>query len=132
MNLRMEDVEAFARALDRILFREPSDSGPVPAGGHNVALALASYLNDSFPRVALPQDRRERLQRRLMRRLGIPMSPSPSAWQRLETEMNRRLSGVDRRWTRLAGPAALVLLGLVGVAYWRQRSAIKAVPAGLP
>jgi len=127
----MEDVDAFARALDRILFRTPRESGLLPAS-QSAALALASYLNDSFPRVTLPEDRRERIQRRLMRRLGIPVSPNPSAWHRLETEVNRRLSGVDRRWTRLAGPAALLLLGLVGVAYWRQRSTMKVLPASLP
>ncbi len=113
-----------------MVFGEPEAKAqpPEPETG---ALELASYLRDSFSKVELPPERRARVQRRLMRALGIPQSPSPSAWERLEIDLNRHLGGLDPRWTRLAGTAALVLLGLAGIAYWRQRSAVKPVPAAL-
>jgi hypothetical protein len=44
--------------------------------------------------------------------------------------MNRRLANVDPRWRPFVGGAALVLLGVVGVAVWRQRGGIK--PAIVP
>ena len=40
-------------------------------------------------------------------------------------EMNRRLGNLDPRWTPVVGGAALVLLGFVGLAVWRQRGAVK-------
>lgn len=125
-----EDVDAFVRALDRLLFHGRDSEEPLPEG-QNPALTLTGYLMESFPRMTVAEDRRERLQRRLIRRLGIPANPSPGAWERFETELNRRVSSLDPRWTRFAGPAALVLVGLLGVAYWRQRSGIRALPVGL-
>jgi hypothetical protein len=75
--------------------------------------------------------RRDRLQRRLIRALGIPSSPAPTGWVRLEAEMNRRLGNLDPRWTPVVGGAALVLLGFVGLAVWRQRGAAKPAIAAL-
>jgi hypothetical protein len=129
MNPRPEDIDALARAIDRVVFAQ-ADSEPGPDAGP-AALSLVSYLNDSFPRVVLPAGRRDRLQRRLIRALGIPASPSPAGWVRLEAEMNRRLGNLDPRWTPVVGGAALVILGVLGFAVWRQRGAVKPAIASL-
>jgi hypothetical protein len=129
MNPRIDDVDALARAIDRVVFAQPAgDGAPDP---QSASLALISYLNDSFPRVTLAAPRRDRLQRRLIRALGIPAGPAPTGWVRLEAEMNRRLGNLDPRWTPVVGGAALVLLGVVGLAVWRQRVAVKPVIAAL-
>jgi hypothetical protein len=122
MNPRPEDVDALARAIDRVVFAETG--GPRAADTPSASLALISYLNDSFPRVAVAGGRRERLQRRLIRALGIPSDPAPTGWVRLEAEMNRRLGNLDPRWTPVVGGAALVILGVVGFAVWRRKPAI--------
>jgi hypothetical protein len=129
MNPRPEDIDALARAIDRVVFAQ-ADSEPGRDAGP-AALSLVSYLNDSFPRVVLPSGRRDRLQRRLIRALGIPASPSPAGWVRLEAEMNRRLGNLDPRWTPVVGGAALVILGVLGFAVWRQRGAVKPAIASL-
>jgi len=122
MNPRIEDVDALARAIDRVVFAE---TGGTRAGEtQSASLALISYLNDSFPRVAVAGGRRERLQRRLIRALGIPSDLAPTGWVRLEAEMNRRLGNLDPRWTPAVGGAALVILGVVGFAIWRRKPAI--------
>ena len=129
MNPRLDDVEALAHAIDRVVFTEPgSAGGPEP---QSASLALISYLNDSFPRVAVAAGRRDRLQRRMMRTLGMPNDPVPGGWVRLEAEMNRRVGNLDPRWTPVVGGAALVLLGVVGFAVWRQRAGVKPAIAGL-
>ena len=129
MNPRPEDIEALAHAIDRVVFAQPdTGSGPPPDPAE---LSLVSYLNDSFPRVVLPAGRRDRLQRRLIRALGIPASPAPAGWVRLEAEMNRRLGNLDPRWTPVVGGAALVLIGVLGFAVWRQRGAVKPAIASL-
>jgi MYXO-CTERM domain-containing protein len=46
-------------------------------------------------------------------------------------EMNRRLGNLDPRWTPVVGGAALVLLGVVGFAVWRQRGSVKPAIASL-
>lgn len=122
MNPRQEDVEALAAAIDRVVFHEAGASAEATPPG---AMALISHLNDSFPRVTIPGGRRERLQRRLVRALHLPAAEPAGSLARIEAEMNRRLASVDPRWRPLVGGAALVLLGVVGVAVWRQRSAIK-------
>jgi hypothetical protein len=122
MNPRPEDVDALARAIDRVVFAETG--GTRTADTQSASLALISYLNDSFPRVAVAGGRRERLQRRLIRALGIPSDPAPTGWVRLEAEMNRRLGNLDPRWTPVVGGAALVILGVVGFAVWRRKPAI--------
>ena len=122
MNPRPEDIDALARAIDRVVFAETG--GPRAAETQSASLALISYLNDSFPRVAVAGGRRERLQRRLIRALGIPSDPAPTGWVRLEAEMNRRLGNLDPRWTPVVGGAALVILGVVGFAVWRRKPAI--------
>jgi hypothetical protein len=123
MNPRSDDVDALARAIDRVVFAQPGGDGAPDA--QSASMALISYLNDSFPRVTLATPRRDRLQRRLIRALRIPTSPTPTGWVRLEAEMNRRLGNLDPRWTPVVGGAALVLLGFVGLAVWRQRGAVK-------
>jgi len=129
MNPRPEDIEALARAIDRVVFAQPdTGSGPPPDAAE---LSLVSYLNDSFPRVVLPAGRRDRLQRRLIRPLCIPASPAPAGWVRLEAEMNRRLGNLDPRWTPVVGGAALVLIGVLGFAVWRQRGAVRPAIASL-
>jgi hypothetical protein len=122
MNPRPEDVDALARAIDRVVFAETG--GTRAAETQSASLALISYLNDSFPRVTVAGGRRERLQRRLIRALGIPSDPAPTGWVRLEAEMNRRLGNLDPRWTPVVGGAALVILGVVGFAVWRRKPAI--------
>jgi hypothetical protein len=129
MNPRPDDVDALARAIDRVVFAQPADDGA--SDPQAASLALISYLNDSFPRVTPAAPRRDRLQRRLIRALGIPSSPAPAGWVRLEAEMNRRLGNLDPRWTPVVGGAALVLLGFVGLAVWRQRGAAKPAIAAL-
>ncbi|MDQ6713529.1 MAG: hypothetical protein M3Z28_10140 [Candidatus Dormibacteraeota bacterium] len=129
MNPRPEDIDALARAIDRVVFAETG--GPRPPETQSAALALISYLNDSFPRVTVAAGRRERLQRRLIRGLRIPSSPASPGWVRLEEEMNRRLANLDPRWTPVVGGAALVLLGVVGFAFWRQRGSVKPAIASL-
>jgi len=61
MNPRAEDVDALARAIDRVVFAETG--GTHDAESQSASLAVISYLNDSFPRVAVAAGRRERLQR---------------------------------------------------------------------
>jgi hypothetical protein len=122
MNPRPEDVDALARAIDRVVFAETG--GTRATETQSASLALISYLNDSFPHVAVAGGRRERLQRRLIRALGIPGDPAPAGWVRLEAEMNRRLGNLDPRWTPVVGGAALVILGVVGFAVWRRKPAI--------
>jgi hypothetical protein len=129
MNPRPEDVDALARAIDRVVFAETGGAGA--AETQSASLALISYLNDSFPRVSVAAGRRERLQRRMMRTLRIPNSPAPAGWVRLEEEMNRRLANLDPRWTPVVGGAALVLLGVLGFAVWRQRGSVKPAIASL-
>ena len=127
MNPRPEDVDALARAIDRVVFGEGAGlSAEAPA-----ASSLISYLNESFPRVQLAAGRRDRLQRRLMRALGVPTTPLPGGWIRLEEGISRRLGSLDHRWTPMMGGAALVLLGVVGFAFWRQRGAGKPAIASL-
>jgi len=129
MNPRPEDVDALARAIDRVVFAETG--GPRIPETQTASLALVSYLNDSFPRVAVAAGRRDRLQRRIIRALRIPNSPASPGWVRLEAEMNRRLGNLDPRWTPVVGGAALVLLGVVGFAVWRQRGSVKPAIASL-
>jgi hypothetical protein len=128
MTPRLDDIEALARAIDRLVFPE---AHPLPAGPERqtVAQAVVSYLNESFPRAGLPAQRRERLLRRLMRALDLPQAPSTAPWARLEDEMNRRLRSFDPRWTPVVGGAAIVLLGVLGIAYLRQRSGVKGIAA---
>jgi hypothetical protein len=123
VNPRQDDVDALARAIDRVVFHETATG--VEPQVPSASLTLISYLNDSFPRIALIGGRRERVQRRLIRALHIP--PEPGGWSRLEAEMNRRLSQLDPRWTPVVGGAALVLLGVVGVAVWRRGSTKPAI-----
>ena len=123
MNPRADDVDALARAIDRVVLAQPAGDGAADA--QSASLALISYLNDSFPKVTLAAPRRDRLQRRLIRALRIPASPPSTGWVRLEAEMNRRLGNLDPRWTPVVGGAALVLLGFVGLKVWRQRGAVK-------
>ena len=128
MNPREHDVEAMARAIDRIVFHEGSSGDTDPPAGE---LALISYLNDSFPRMGLTGTRRERLQRRLVRALRIPAPEPVNSWARLEAEVNRRLPNVDPRWRPVVGGAAIILIGVVGLAVWRQRGAVKPAIADL-
>lgn len=129
MNPRQDDVDALARAIDRVVFAQPGD--PAVDDAQPSSLALISYLNDSFPRVAVAAGRHGRVQRRLTRALGIPSTQAPTGWVRLEAEMNRRLGNLDPRWTPVVGGAALVLLGVVGIAVWRQRGSVKPAIASL-
>ena len=129
MNPRPDEVDALARAIDRVVFAQPG--GAPVSDAQSASLALISYLNDSFPRVAVASGRRDRLQRRLTRALGIPSAPAPAGWLRLEVEMNRRLGNLDPRWTPVVGGAALVLLGVLGIAVWRQRGSVKPAIASL-
>jgi hypothetical protein len=123
MNPRPDDIDALARAIDRVVFAQPAGDGTPDS--QSASVALISYLNDSFPRATLTAARRDRLQRRLIRALRIPASPAPIGWVRLEAEMNRRLGNLDPRWTPVVGGAALVILGVVGLAVWRQRGGAK-------
>jgi hypothetical protein len=123
MSPQADDIDALARAIDRVVLAQPAGDGAADA--QSASLALVSYLNDSFPRVTLAAPRRDRLQRRLIRALGIPAGTAPTGWVRLEAEMNRRLGNLDPRWTPVVGGAALVLLGFVGLRVWRQRGAVK-------
>ena len=128
MNPRPEEVEALARAIDRIVFAESSRAS-VASGVPAEAVGLISYLNDSFPRMSVAGARRERLKRRIARALKLPR-PRPEAG-RLEAELNRRLPGLDHRWGPVVGGTALVLLGVLGLAVWRQRGGVKPATAGL-
>ena len=122
MNPEHEEVDALAAAIDQVVFHEATGAAlGAPVG----AMALISHLNDSFPRMTVAPGRRERLQRRLVRSLALPPGEQAGSLSRIEAEMNRRLAAVDPRWRPLVGGAALVLLGVVGVAVWRQRTAIK-------
>ena len=56
MNPRAEDVDALARAIDRVVFAETG--GTHDAEAQSASLAVISYLNDSFPRVAVAAGRR--------------------------------------------------------------------------
>jgi len=129
MNPRPEDIDALARAIDRVVFAETGS--PRRPETQSASLALISYLNDSFPRIAVAAGRRERLQRRMIRALRIPGTAASPGWLRLEAEMNRRIGNLDPRWTPVVGGAALVLLGVVGFAFWRQRGSVKPAIASL-
>ncbi len=120
MTQRTDDVDAIARAIDRVVFA--ATDAAAGRESPSAASALVSYLNDTFPRLTVPAGRRDRLQQRIMRALGIPRMPTPSGWVRLEQEMNRRISSLDPKWTPVVGGAALVIIGVVGFAFWRQRT----------
>lgn len=122
MTPRPEEIEALARAIDRVAF---ADSLAPPASEVSAEVTgLISYLNDSFPRMTVAAGRRERLERRIARALGLPR-PAPDAGRnRLEAEFNRRLGSLDPRWGPVVGGTALVLLGVLGFAVWR-RGAVK-------
>jgi hypothetical protein len=130
MSPRLDDIERLIALIDRVVFAQPSQRdaalSPEPQGA---TLALVSYLNEMFPQVALPAGRRARIQRKLMRAMGIPAEPNPAPWGRLEDEMNRRLRAIDPRWRPVMGGAAIVLLGVLGIAYWRQRSGERGIAA---
>ena len=129
MNPRPDDVDGLARAIDRVVFAETG--GPGVAEPQSASVALISYLNDSFPRVAVAAGRRERLQRRMIRALRIPSSPvSISQFQNGEV-VTKNNNTVVPRWTPVVGGAALVLLGVVGFAVWRQRGSVKPAIASL-
>ena len=124
-----DDIEALARAIDRIVFSETRSAAQTQAPAMS---GLISYLNESFPRVSPTAARHQRIERRILRGLGIPAGPASPGWLRLEAEMNRRLRNMNPRWTPVLGGAAIVLLGVVGFAYWRQRTGDKpAVAASL-
>ncbi len=126
MNPRPEEVEALARAIDRIVF---ADSRAGAAGDTPTeAAGLISYLNDSFPRMAAIAARRDRLERRTARALGLPRPAADAGRNRLEAEFNRRIGSLDPRWGPVVGGTALVLLGVLGFAVWR-RGAIKPATA---
>ncbi|HYM49830.1 MAG TPA: hypothetical protein VET65_04580, partial [Candidatus Limnocylindrales bacterium] len=108
---------------------------PSPGGFRGAAdadLALISYLNESFPQLSLAGPRRERVRRRMKRALGLPPPPQAVRFGRLEEEMNRRLRSVDPRWRPVMGGAAILLLGVLGIAFMRQRSGPKGIAAILP
>ena len=60
MTPRPDEVDALAQAIDRLLFPDLRQ-GTAPTVTSPAAAELISYLNDSFPRVALPTARRERV-----------------------------------------------------------------------
>src|SRR5207245_11771768 len=121
MNPRPEDIDALALAIDRVVFAESGAAGPdVPSA----ALALVSHLNDRFPRMTVASARRDRLQRRAMRALGMPARPAPAGWVRLEAGMNRRIGNLDSSWNPVAGGAAVVLVGGCDFAVWRAGGAV--------
>ncbi|MDQ6710137.1 MAG: hypothetical protein M3Z11_06225 [Candidatus Dormibacteraeota bacterium] len=126
MTRQTDDVEALARAIDRIVFPDMR-VGETPSTLSAQTLGLISYLNDSFPRVAVAAARRERQQRRLARALGLPRGSSDASLTRLETELNRRMSSLDPRWGPVVGGTALLLLGVLGFAVWRRGTAKPAV-----
>ena len=121
MSSRPDDVDGLARAIDRIVFSETRSAAQTQAQAPDMS-GLISYLNESFPRVSPTAARHQRIERRILRALGIPAGPPSPGWLRLEAEMNRRLRSVNPRWTPVLGGAAIVLLGVVGFAYWRQRT----------
>jgi hypothetical protein len=125
MNPRSDDVEALARAIDRVVFADTRAAAAPEA--QTAAMALVSYLNDSFPQVAIAAARRDRLQRRIVRALRIPRAPSNTNLVRLEAEMNRRLGSLDPRWGPVVGGTALVILGVLGFAVWRRGAVRPAV-----
>jgi hypothetical protein len=124
MNPRSEDVEALAHAIDRVVFADTRAGAAAPEA-QTAATALISYLNDSFPQVGIAAARRDRLQRRIARALGIPRAPSGTSLVRLEAEMNRRMGSLDPRWGPVVGGTALLILGVLGFAVWRQRGAVR-------
>lgn len=130
MNLRPEEIEALARAIDRVTFADSRGAAPT-AGISAETAGLISYLNDSFPRMAVAKGRRERLERRIARALGLPRPAADFRRNRLEAEFNRRLGSLDPRWGPVVGGTALLLLGVLGFAVWRQRGVIKPATASL-
>jgi hypothetical protein len=124
VSARPEEVEALARAIDRIVFPDSAGLGAstLPAE----ITGLISYLNDSFPRMAVIAAHRDRIERRLARALRLPRAGADH--RRIETEFSRRLASLDPRWGPVVGGTALVLLGVLGFAAWR-RGAIKPAAA---
>ena len=122
MNRQGDEVEALARAIDRIVFPQAREaSGPVEVSAETIG--LISYLNDSFPRTAAVAARRERLQRRLARVLGLPRPASEGGLTRIDAELSRRLGSLDPRWAPVVGGTALLVLGVLGFAVWRRGGA---------
>jgi hypothetical protein len=120
VNPRLDDIENLSRAIDRVVFADQSivvdESEPLP-----YTLALISHLNDSFPRLGLSGARRQRMQRRIMRRLGLqPLQPQWLRLEGLETEVNR-LRTAAPGWAPVVG-GAIVLIGVLGIVVWRGRA----------
>ncbi|HSO94384.1 MAG TPA: hypothetical protein VLS53_07955, partial [Candidatus Dormibacteraeota bacterium] len=84
-----DEVEALARAIDRIVFADSAALGPLEVPGE--ITGLISYLSDSFPRIAAIAARRDRLERRVARALRLPRSGVDSGRRRIEAELSRRL-----------------------------------------
>jgi len=125
MTPHSDDVDALARAIDRIVFPDIR-VGETPSKLSAETLGLISYLNDSFPRMAIAAARRERVQQRLARALGLPRPAAGAGLTRLEAELNR-IGSFDPRWRPVVGGTALLLLGVLGLAVWRRGSAKPAV-----
>ena len=124
MTPKPEDVETLAQAIDRVVFPEDHAQGAW-ADRQGPAVPLVAHLNDSFPRVFPDPERHRQLRRRFLRGAGIPPPTPTLGWLRIEREVDRRLRALPPRWRPLVGGAALVLLGVAGIAYWRQRSGVK-------
>ena len=117
-----DDVEALARAIDRIVFPHADPAaGPVELPAET--MGLISYLNDSFPRMTALAARRERLRRRLARRLRLPRPASEGGLTRIEAELNQRFGSLDPRWAPVVGGTALLVIGVLGFAVWRRGGA---------
>ncbi len=118
--MNRDDVEALARAIDRLMAggadQEPGAQAALPPG----LLHLASYLNESFPRVVPDARRRVRVRQVL---LGTPLVP----W-RVHISVPPELEYWAGRLPlnrRTLGTAAVLTACVLGYAYLRQRAAVQ-------
>jgi len=119
-----DDIEALSRAIDRLIAGETAPEAAGQAAIPQGLLHLASYLNESFPRVEPDASRRVRVRQRLLGTPGVPWRVHLTLPPELEQWAGRL--PINRR---TLGTAAVLTACVLGYAYLRQRAAVQRVAA---
>ncbi len=118
------DIELLAEAIDRLIAGAPAAPDEVPGTLPRRLLQVASFLNESFPRLTAPAAARARVRQRVLG--GAPWQSMPISLPPYLEHWAERLPLTRRR---VIGAAAVLTFCLLGYAYLRQRSAIHRLAA---